>query len=122
MAKKKASLEEQIAEEHVAPVILKLLKPYSATDMAQAISENANLAKGLQQDSQYLGQIKLLLAAVPFTDKLAKKLKQKRWIDWFIENAMKHKRPDLYNQIIYNPKGPKYILKEIRKIVKIVFG
>jgi hypothetical protein len=123
MVKKKASLEEQVAEEYVAPTILKLLKPYSATEMARAITENINLAKGLREEAKVLNELKLYLnVAVPFSEKLAKKLKQKKWIDWFIENAMKHKRPDLYNQIIYTPKGARYIRKEVRKIVKLLFG
>lgn len=124
MAKTKASFEEQIAEEHVAPMILNLLKPYSAVDMAEAINKNIKLAKGLQQDSEYLYQIKVLLCLVPTTviDKLAKNLKRKKWIDWFVENSMKHKRLDLYNQVVYNPKGAKYIRREVRKIVNLVFG
>ncbi|MBU1173170.1 MAG: hypothetical protein KKD44_26700 [Proteobacteria bacterium] len=117
----KASFEEMIAEEHVAPTILELLKPYSVKDMAQAISENVNLAKGLQQNPQYLNQIKLLLMIVPDPDKLAKKIKQKKWIDWFIDNAMKHKRPDLYRQIIYSSDGKKYIARQVRHLIRLIF-
>jgi hypothetical protein len=122
MATKQVNIEQQIAEKHVAPVILKLLNPYSATEMAQAINENVNLAKGLKQDQQLLGGIKLLLIGVPFVDKLGKKLKQKKWIDWFVETMMQKERPDLYNQIVYHPKGKRYIRKEVRKIVKLLFG
>ena len=122
MAKGKASLETTIAEDYVAPVIMKLLKPYSAFNMAVAINKNVNLAKGLQEDREYLEQIKMLLLGVPFTETLAKKLKQKKWIDWFINNEMLHKKPDIYNQIIYHPKGPRYIRRQIRQIVKVVFS
>ena len=115
-------LEEQIADEIVAPVILKLLKPYTASQMTEAINNNLNLAKGLQEDPQYLNQLRLLTLGIPFTDEITKKIKRKKWIVWFLENAMKHKRPDLYNQIIYNPKGIKYIVRQVRRIVNLIFG
>jgi len=115
-------IQEQIAERMAVPVILKLLKPYKATDMTFAINNNVNLAKGLQEDPQYLNQIRLLTAGIPFMNSLGENIKKKKWIMWFLNNALKHKRPDLYNQIVYNPKGTKYILRQIRKIVDVVFA
>ena len=115
-------LEEQVAEEIVSPTILELLKPFSASDMTLAINENINLAKGLEQDEEYLNQLKLLTIGIPYTDEFAKKVKQKKWIRWFVNNAMQHKRPDLYNQVIYHPKGMNYICLQIRRIVKVIFG
>lgn len=114
-------LEEQVAEEIVAPTILKLLKPFSASDITLAINENIDLAKGLQQDTEYLSHLKLLTLGIPFTDEFAKKVKQKKWIRWFINNTLKHKRKDLYNQIVYHPQGLKYITRQIRRIVKLIF-
>lgn len=114
-------LEEKIAEEIVAPTILKLLKPYSSSEMTRAINENINLAKGLREDQEYLAQLQLLTRGVPFVDELAKKVRRKKWITWFINNSMQHKRPDLYNQIIYNPQGTKYLTRQIRKITKLIF-
>ncbi len=122
MADKEPSLEEKIAEEHIAPVILDLLKPWSAADMAEAISKKINLGKELKEDADYLNELKLLLLAVPFTEKLEKSLKKKKWIDWFVKNQMKQKRPDLYNQIVFSENGSKYIRKQIRKIVTLVFA
>ena len=119
---KLTKLQERIAERMAVPVILKLLKPYKANQMTYTINNNVNLAKGLQQDPQYLNKLRLLTAGIPFTDEVAKNIKKKKWILWFINNSMKHKRPDLYNQIIYNPKGIKYITKQIRKIVDLIFA
>lgn len=104
------------------PVILKLLKPYTASQMTEAINKNLNLAKGLQDDPQYLNKLRLLTAGIPFADDVAKNIKKKKWIVWFINNAMKHKRRDLYNVIIYHPEGTKYIRRQIRRIVDLVFG
>ena len=115
-------LEEQIAEEIVAPMILKLLKPYTASQMTLAINNNLNLAKGLETDPQYLNQLRLLTMGIPFTDEIAKNVKKKKWIVWFLENAMKHKRSDLYNQIVYHPNGVRYITRQVRRIVNLVFG
>ena len=114
-------LQERIAEKMAVPVILKLLKPYTASQMTEAISKNINLAKGLQEDPQYLNKLRLLVAGIPFTDDVAKNIKKKKWIVWFLENAMKHKRPDLYNQIIYHPNGVRYIARQIRRIVDLIF-
>ena len=114
-------IQEQIAEKMAVPTILKLLKPYTASDMAYAIANNMNLAKGLEEDVQYLNQIRLLTAGIPFMNDVAKNIKNRKWIIWFLNNALKHKRPDLFNQIVYNPKGTGYILRQIRKIVDVVF-
>ena len=110
-----------MANKIVAPVILKLLKDYKATDMTFAINNNVNLAKGLEGDAHYLGTIRALTVGVPFVNKFGDAIKKKKWILWFLNGPMKKKRPDLFNQIIYNPKGQKYILKEIRKLVGIIF-
>ena len=121
MTKLKLKVKERIAEKMAVPLILKLLKPYTATQMTEAINKNINLAKGLQEDPQYLNQLRLVVAPFPFADDIAKNVKKKKWIKWFVENAMKHKRRDLYNQIVYNPKGTKYIVRQVRRIVDLVF-
>ena len=115
-------IQEQIAEKMAVPVILKLLKSYTATDLSYAINNSVNLAKGLEEDTQFLNQIKLLTNGIPFVNRVGESVKKKKWILWFINNALKHKRPDLYNQIVYNEKGIKYITRQIRKIVDLVFG
>ena len=114
--------QEQIARSFAVPMILKILKSYTATEMTYAINNNVNLAKGLQDDPEYLNHIKSLTNWVPFIDKVAKNVKRKKWIIWFINGALQKKRPDLYNQIVYNQKGTKYILRQIRGIVDLVFG
>ena len=114
-------MQERIANKMAVPVILSLLKPYQAGDMTYAINNNINLAKGLEEDADYLSKIRMLTVGVPFVNNVGAHIKQKKWIMWFVNNAMKKKRPDLYNQIVYNPKGQKYILKEIRKLVGIIF-
>jgi len=115
-------LEEQIAREMVAPVILKLLKPFSASEMTLAIKNKINLAKELENDPEYLNQLRHLVIGIPFADKIAQKCKRKKWIMWFINNEMKHKRSDLYTQVIYSPKGVKYVDGQVKKIVKTIFG
>ena len=110
-----------MANKMVVPVILKLLKPFKAADMTFAIKNNVNLSQGLQDDPQYLSTIRMLTVGVPFVNKVGDAIKKKSWILWFLNNAMQKKRPDLYNQIIYNPKGQKYILREIRRLVGIIF-
>ena len=110
-----------MANKMVVPVILNLLKPFKASDMACAINENLNLSQGLEDDPGYLSTIRMLTVGVPFVNAVGANIKKKRWILWFLNNSMKKKRPDLYNQIIYNPKGQKYILREIKKLVSIIF-
>ena len=89
--------------------------------MMYAINNNINLAQGLQEDPDYLSKIRMLTVGVPFVNSVGEHIKKKKWIMWFVNNPMKKKRPDLYNQIVYNPKGQKYILREIRKLVSIIF-
>ena len=114
-------MQEQIANKMAVPVILKLLKPFKASDMMYAISNNVSLSQGLQDDPEYLRKIRMLTVGIPFVNQVGDAIKKKRWIMWFLNGSMKKKRPDLYNQIIYNPCGQKYILREIRNLVSIIF-
>ena len=114
-------VQEQIANKMAVPVILKLLKPFKASDMMYAISNNVSLSQGLQDDPEYLRKIRMLTVGIPFVNQVGDAIKKKSWILWFLNGSMKKKRPDLYNQIIYNPKGEKYILKEIKHLVSIIF-
>jgi len=114
--------QEQMARTFAVPMILKLLKSYTATEMTYAINNNINLAKELQEDPEQLNDIKSLVNWVPYIDKVAKNVKSKKWVMWFINDILQKKRPDLYNQIVYNPKGTKYILRQIRGIVNLVFN
>ena len=110
-----------MANKMVVPVILKLLKPFKASDMTFAIKNNANLSQGLQDDPEYLSRIRMLTVGVPFVNKVGDAIKKKKWILWFLNGPMRKKRPDLYNQIVYNSHGQKYILREIRRLVGIIF-
>lgn len=116
-----SSLEEEIARDIVAPLILRLLKPFKAEDMNKAITEDVKLDKALREDPEYLSYLRNIVAPFPFTDEAAKRMKRKSWVKWFLENEMRHSRPDLYAQIVYHPDGFKYILKEIRKLVNLIF-
>ena len=114
-------IQEQIAKKMAVPVILRLLKPFKASDMTYAITNKVNLAQGLQDDPNYLRQIRMLTVGIPFVNAVGENIKKKRWILWFLNGPMKKKRPDLYNQIVYNSHGQKYILREIRRLVSIIF-
>lgn len=118
---RKATLEEDIARDIASPMIMRLLQPFSAQDMNYAITNNVNLAKTLRENPDYLNHLRGLVCLTPFADEVAPKVRSKRWVRWFLENEMRHSRPDLYAQIVYHPKGFKYILKEIRKLVKLIF-
>jgi len=120
--KVKESFEESIANRTVAPLILKLLSPYTATDMNTAISNNLDLAEGLSNDPSYLAQIQNIVSLFPYADKAAKKLYSEKWIKWFIENPMKRDRHDLYLQIVYCENGTRYLRRQIRHIVELVFS
>jgi len=114
--------EEEIVQEFASPIILHLLNSFSSADMTLAINNNMHLGKELEQNPEYLKELQGLILALPFADQIAKKAIRKKWIIWFIDNEMKHKRKDLWNQITYSPKGTSYIIKEVRKIVRLVFA
>ena len=110
-----------MANKFIAPVILKLLNDYKAGDMTFAINNNVNLAQGLEEDAKYLGTIRMLTVGVPFVNKFGDAIKKKKWIMWFLNGPMKKKRPDLFNTICYTPGGIKYIIRQIRKLVAVIF-
>jgi hypothetical protein len=118
---REASLEEEVAREIVSPMILKILQPFSAQDMNCAITNNVDLAKALNEDPDYLNYLRGLVSLFPFSNQAAPKIRSKRWVRWFLDNEMRHSRPDLYAQIIYHPNGFQYVLKEVRKLVKLLF-
>ena len=114
-------MQEQIANKMAVPVILKLLKPFKASDMMYAISNNISLSVGLENDPEYLSQIRMLTTGIPFVNAVGVAIKKKKWVLWFLNGPMRKKRPDLFNQIIYSENGTKYIMSQIRKLVDIVF-
>jgi len=116
----KVSEQEQLAREVAAPIVLKLLSPYSAGDMGTAIAKNLNLAKGLEDDRAYLADLTNIVYAFPFADEAIKRVSHKRWIQWFLDNELAHQRPDLYVQIAYSKNGFQYITRQIRNIVKLL--
>ena len=110
-----------MANKWAVPLILQLLGTYKASDLTFAINNNLNLAKGLDEDPTYLSSIRLLTVGIPFVNEAGKHVKQKKWILWFLNGPMKKKRRDLYNTICYTPGGQKYILREIRRLVGVIF-
>ena len=110
-----------MANKLAVPVILKLLKPFKASDMTYAITNKVNLSQGLQDDPDYLRKIRMLTVGIPFVNTVGENIKKKKWILWFLNGPMKKKRPDLFNQIVYNSGGQKYILREIRRLVSVIF-
>ena len=112
---------EHTAKKFVVPIILKLLKPYKAGDMTLAITDNVDLSKGLSEDTHLLGTVKALTFGFPFIGEVGNNIKKKKWILWFLNGPMRKKRPDLFNTICYTPGGTKYILKEIRRLVTVIF-
>lgn len=117
----KEGLEEEIAKNVAAPLIKRLLKPFSSKDMSEAIAKNVDLAKALMEDPEYLRHIRSLVSVFPFADKAGPKIRSKRWVRWFLSNELAHSRPDLYAQIVYTPGGFEYVLRQVRKLTKLVF-
>lgn len=113
--------KEEIAQNLFAPQILKLLKPFSADDMTLLLEKKVSLTKALDENPEYKRKLRALIALIPFQDKVTKEIQSKRWITWFLENELSHKRPDLYIRVKYHPQGTQRLIYEIRKLVKVLF-
>lgn len=105
----------------MAPRLLKLLKPFSAEDLANAIAQKVDLSKALDENPSYKEKLIDLASLFPFSREYASALYSKGWVDWFIENELAHKRPDLYAQIVYTEGGRDYIRRQIKRLVKAIF-
>lgn len=112
---------EAIARKFFAPTILKLLRNYSASDLAYAVKKDVNLVELLSGEGEVLGRLRMLVSSIPFSDRVAPYFRSKPWLAWFVSNELKHKRPDLYNQFAYNEKTFVWLLKNMRKMSRFLF-
>lgn len=114
-------MKEQLAREVFAPQILKHLKHFSGDDMTALLDNKVSLTKALDENPDYKRVLRTLVAYVPFGDQVAKEMRSKQWITWFLDNELAHKRPDLYVRVKYHPKGLERFIYEVRKLVKALF-
>lgn len=122
MPKTRLSFEERLANNVASPMIIRLLDPFSAEDMHAAIQENMDLAFGLKNDREYYGNLRLIVATLPFSGKVVEAVGSEKWINWFIHGPMKKQREDLYMQVTYNSHGVQYITNQVRGILKVLFS
>ena len=97
--------DKSLAKEVATPIILRILRNFSAEDIAHAVKTDLNIVKWLRKNRRAFWRLKIILNAIPFVDGVAPYLKSKKVLKWCINNELQHKMPDLYIQFIYNPKA-----------------
>lgn len=112
---------EKIAREFAAPIVLRVLARFTAQDIADAVKSNLNITKWLKENPQALAKMKLILVPIPFTDQVGPYIRSKPWLRWFINNELKHNRPDLYAQFTYDPKAFNWLYRNMRRLSKLLF-
>lgn len=113
--------EEEVAERVVAPIVLKLLKGVTAQALLDAARENRDVAAALE-GTQHLERMRLLVSMFPFAEEAKPRLKSAKWMRWFVENVLRAKRPDLYAVIAYNGDVFKYVARQVRRVVDLVYA
>lgn len=118
------SFVQEAIKEFASPIIFKLLKPYNSLQLDQAVETDFDLLTALreQENIEYYNRLKTIVAAIPFSSKVGEYLKNRKWIDYFIDNELKHKRPDLYAVFEYKPNARKWLYKQIKNLAKEFFG
>ena len=112
---------EGIAKDIASPIILRTLRHFTSQDIAQAVKNDQDIVKSLKEKRSALARLRLILTPIPFVDRVAPYMKSETWIRWFINNEMRHSRPDLYVQLIYDPEAFKWLHKNMVKLSEFLF-
>jgi len=110
-----------IAQTIATPILMRIINHFSAGNLVEAINDDINITSWLKENPQALVQLDLIMTAIPFVNKAGPYLRDKKWIRWFVQNEMKHKRPDLYTIIIYNPKAWNWLLNNLTELSHFLF-
>ena len=122
MAEDNVSEEKaSIAREFASPVILRILRNFSAGDIAHAVKNDLNIVESLKENPQVLRRLRLILVAIPFADQVAPYIRSEPWLRWFISNELKHERPDLHTQFIYDPKAFGWLHRNMVRLSSFLF-
>ena len=118
------SLEHKAAARIVvSPILMNLLQPYNGKDLQKAIKEDVDLGAALKQEEgiEMINTMRQIIQVFPFASQVPPYLKDKKWINWFIEKELKKKRPDLYGIFVYLPKGRDWLHRSVKGIVDALF-
>ncbi len=112
---------ESIAKAYAAPFILRLLRPFTADSLKEAIETNLRLVDKLIDNPQYLNTLKFTCLIIPFIGdgiihKALPNIRDKEWIRWFLENECKMKRNDFYKIFMFTPNGWKWLVKNLEEL------
>ena len=110
-----------VAKEVAAPIILRILNRFTAEDIAHAVKTDLNIITWLKNNRRARWTLKAIITPFSsFFEEVAPYLKSKKWISWFIHNELAHKRPDLYNQFIYDPKAYDWLYRTMVNLSKFL--
>lgn len=121
MAEEITPKNERIAQTMATPILMRILKHFSAQDLTEAIKDKINLTNWLKGNPHALVRLDLVITAIPFVNSVGPYLRDKDWIRWFIQNELKHKRPDLYTIIMYNPNAWKWLISNLEELSRFLF-
>ena len=113
---------EGIARNAASPIILRILRNFSAEDVTQAIEEDVGIVDWLKENPRVLWRLRLILMTIPFVDNVAPYITDKKWLRWFIANEMKHERFDLHSVFTYHPQAFQWLHKSISQLSEFLFG
>jgi len=116
----KKSIVELVIDKVASPLILGLLKPFSAKQLQQAIRSNFSIVGNLKkpENKGVLSDIRLGLAPFPpgWVAKAMTYIYKRKWLMFFITNHLTHKRKDLYDILTLDPKGFKWLQTQLKEV------
>ena len=123
---KRESLEEKLRRQIGEAILLQLLRRFSAEDLHRGYRNGESWAELFDTQAEGPGLLETIRNVAkafpdPWVYGAVKYAKDRQRIEEFLDNAVQHRRPDLYALVAYSPGAREYIIRNIREVVEKVF-
>jgi len=106
----------KLAKTIAAPFIFKMINNFTLETLDQAIRNNTNIIETLKLNPEALERFLMILRIVPFYKKVLPCIRSKEWVEWFVNNELKTKKPDFYMRIAYDEGAYTWLYRNIEAI------
>ena len=112
--------EKILIKTYIAPHILELIRPIDQETILKHFNEKRMIDEVLE--TKHIKSLRGMLRYIPDIIKIPmlEKAKREEYIDFFIDEVLSEKRPDLYLLIKYVKGLREYIIENIRRLIELL--